>query len=190
MDPRRQGMLLMVVVFALLQMCGTPSAEEKKDSAGPAFSEQDAADARMGAEGDGLWGWSWEFLKGEKARNAVAIGMWSRHFYAHSDYRTTHNLVGIQYNGFFAGTFANSHSHQVFTAGIARAVYQKDLGSGFLFEAGYKLGPMYGYREGIPNFHRWSVLPLACFSFSFHNVGIDINLVPGNALSFNGRINF
>ena len=134
--------------------------------------------------------WFKDFLKGEKAHDAVLIGLWSSHLSSNTDYRTTHNLFGVQYNGYFAGTLANSYSHQIFIAGIARTVAQKKLGEHWLLEAGYKIGPMYGYRDDAPNIYGGSVLPLACFGISFRDVGVDLNLVPGNALSFNMRINF
>lgn len=131
-----------------------------------------------------------KILKGEKSRNAILLGLWSSHFRSKPGYRKEHNLVGIQYNGYFAGTFANSHSDQVYTIGIARTVAKKKLGRHWLLEASYVLGPMYGYRERIPNIKRFSILPVASFNLSFHNIGIDLNLVPGNAISFNTRINF
>ncbi|HSV43088.1 MAG TPA: hypothetical protein VLJ10_00910 [Candidatus Bathyarchaeia archaeon] len=130
------------------------------------------------------------FLKGEMAPNAVYLGMWSLHFSADSDYRTIHNLVGLQYKGYFLGTFANSHSHQVFVAGIARTIARKELGKDWAMEAGYKIGPMYGYRRGIPEYHRFSVLPAACFGISYRAVSVELILVPGNAVSFSTSIRF
>ncbi len=166
---------------------GETPAEAFGDPAVPEEAAEEAADAT------GLTGLKesiWSRVKGEKARNALVLGMWSSHFSKRKDYRTRHDLVGIQYKGFFCATFANSHNHQVVAAGVSRTVAEKALGRNWLFEAGYKLGPMYGYREGVPRYHRFTVLPLLALGLSFRAVGADLNLVPGNAFSFNMRINF
>lgn len=156
----------------------------------PAETFADAEIPGEAAEASGLTGRIWSRMKGRKARNAVVLGMWSSHFSKRKDYRTRHDLVGVQYKGFFCATFANSHNHQVVTAGVSRTIVEKALGRNWLLEAGYKLGPMYGYREGVPQYHRFTVLPLLALGLSFQAVGADLNLVPGNAFSFNMRINF
>lgn len=130
------------------------------------------------------------FIRGESARDGMLIGLWSKHISSDDDYRTTHNLIALQYGGYFIGTFANSYSHQVIAAGLARTVIVEELNQGWLFEVGYKIGPMYGYRDEAPNIGGLSLLPVACVGVSFQDVGVDLNLVPGNALSINMRVNF
>jgi len=130
------------------------------------------------------------FWIGDPARDAVLLGLWSKHFHSTDDYRTRHNLVGIQYQGYFLATFANSYSRQIYAAGAARTIFEKDLGRHWRLDAGYRIGPMYGYREGAPNLAGLSVLPVGCIGLTYHRIGIDLNLVPGNALSVNFRIEF
>ena len=131
-----------------------------------------------------------DFWRAEPARDAVLLGLWSTHFSSDKDYRTRHNLVGVQYQGYFLATFANSYSRQIVAAGAARTVFSKDLGGEWRLDAGYKIGPMYGYREGVPNIGGFSVLPLGSFGLTCRRIGIDLNLVPGNALSVNFRVEF
>ena len=131
------------------------------------------------------------FVKGQPARNGMLIGLWSKHvFSSDDDYRTTHNLIAWQHQGYFVGTFANSYSHQVVAVGLTRTVITEELNDDWLFEIGYKIGPMYGYRDEAPNIGGISILPVASFGLSFQDVGVDLNLVPGNALSINMRVNF
>ncbi|MFO7886420.1 MAG: hypothetical protein R6U68_16515 [Desulfobacteraceae bacterium] len=129
------------------------------------------------------------FLKGKKARDSILAGMWSKHFNSSNDHRETHNLCGLQYNGFYAATFSNSHSHQVFSIGVSRTLTEKRTGTGFLLDAGYKIGPMYGYKKGVPRISRFSILPVFCIGISYFNVGVDLNIFPANAVSFNTHIN-
>lgn len=130
------------------------------------------------------------FWIGIPARDAVLLGLWSKHFHSTDDYRTRHNLIGVQYQGYFLATFANSYSRQIYAVGVARTIWEKDLGHDWRLDAGYKVGPMYGYREGAPNLAGFSVLPVGCIGLTYHRIGIDLNLVPGNALSVNFRIEF
>jgi len=130
------------------------------------------------------------FWIGTPARDAVLLGLWSKHFHSTDDYRTRHNLVGIQYQGYFLATFANSYSRQIYAVGVARTIWEKELKHDWRLDVGYKVGPMYGYREGAPNLAGFSVLPVGCIGLTYHRIGIDLNLVPGNALSVNFRIEF
>jgi len=163
---------------------------ENADADAGAFCEKRAPGADNGAVESPLSARLWCWLKGKKARDALVLGMWSKHYQTKKHYRTRHDLIGAQYKGYFLATFANSHNHQVVAAGLSRTVAEKALGAHWLLEAGYKFGPMYGYREGIPQVHRFSVLPLASLGVSCRMLGVDLNLVPGNAFSFNMRINF
>lgn len=128
-------------------------------------------------------------MKGEKPKNLIAAGMWSKHFSSSKNYREVHNLGGLQYNGIFAGTFTNSHSKQVFTIAIARTIMKKQLKKDLLFDVGYKIGPMYGYKEGAPDIGGFSILPFFCLGLTYHNVGASLNLFPSSAVSFNTYIN-
>jgi hypothetical protein len=130
----------------------------------------------------------WETIKGRVDKNSVMLGMWSKHFSSH-DYRETHNLAALQYKGFVVGTFSNSHSDQVFLAGIARNVFRKQFGENTMFDMGYKLAPMYGYKKGVPNVGGFSVLPVLCLDTSYRNLGVTLNVFPSAAFSVNTYIN-
>lgn len=128
------------------------------------------------------------FMRGEKAHDQIIGGMWSKHF-SKNNYRETHNIMGIQYKGWWLSTFKNSHDRQVTTFGIARTVMKKQIKEDLLFDVGYKVGPMYGYREGAPDISGFSILPFVCLGLSYHNVGFSVNIVPGNVISLYTYIN-
>lgn len=128
------------------------------------------------------------FIKGERAYNAVMGGMWSVHFSSRKNYREVHNLGALQHKGIFVGSFANSHSRQVFSIAAARTVFKKEVGKHSIFDVGYKIGPMYGYKEGAPDIGGFTILPLICIGMSYRSVGIALNLFPSSAISFNTYI--
>lgn len=134
------------------------------------------------------WGKLKKFIKGEPARNSIMLGMWSKHS-GGSEYREVNNLGGLQYKGLFLGTFANSHSDQVVALTVARTVYKKELSKNLLFDAGYKIGPMYGYKEHIPNLGGFSILPALSLGLSYRGFGAALNLFPANAVSVHTFIN-
>ncbi len=75
------------------------------------------------------------------------MGMWSRHFINNKDdYRTNHELVGACYNGYFFGTFKNSHSDRGGGAGFQRDVYRGQVRDA-AWRFGYRAGIVYGYEE-------------------------------------------
>ncbi len=52
---------------------------------------------------------SWKILKGKPIDNSILIGMFSYHSMTHNgQYNGTNRLIGIDYNGYSAGTFRNS----------------------------------------------------------------------------------
>lgn len=130
------------------------------------------------------------FMKGEPAQDTIYSGMLSHHLVDGMHYREVNNLLGVQYHGLFAATFANSYSQQTVVAGIARTIYKADLFKKFQYTLGYKLGPMYGYHtKGVPTIDRFTVLPMAVNSINYKMIGVDLNLVPGNVISFGLHFN-
>ncbi|NLF83093.1 MAG: hypothetical protein GX568_03805 [Candidatus Gastranaerophilales bacterium] len=130
----------------------------------------------------------WQTIKGRVDKDSVMLGMWSKHM-SSNKYRETHNLAALQYKGYVIGTFTNSHSDQVFLAGIARNVVRKQFGENTMFDLGYKLAPMYGYKKGVPNVGGFSVLPVVCLDTSYRNLGFTLNIFPSAAVSVNTYIN-
>jgi hypothetical protein len=130
------------------------------------------------------------FLKGEKARSALYLGMWSEHIGTDKDYQEDNRLLALQHKGLYVGTFRNSHSDQTYIAGVARTVAKKTIGKNLELDAGYKVGPMYGYRRGVPAVGRLSALPFVTMGVSYKKLGVDFNYVPfTNVASINTRVN-
>lgn len=129
------------------------------------------------------------FMKGETAPNQLIGVMMSKHFSKH-DYRENHKIVGLQYKGFWVTTFQNSHDRQVVAVCVARTLKEKMLKKNWKLNVGYKIGPMYGYREGAPDLDGFSILPIVTVGLSYKDVGISTNFVPGNVISWYGYVNF
>lgn len=135
------------------------------------------------------WDQFLRFMRGERPVDALFLGMWSHHLTKSFRYRQSHNLVALQYRGLYLATFVNSHSEQTFVVGIARTLYStKILRDKIRFDFGYKVGPMYGYRNRVPNIKGFSILPLLTGGITYKMVGVDVNAVPGNALTMNFRL--
>lgn len=131
-----------------------------------------------------------KFIKGKPARDQLIAGMWSKHFSSSKNYREDHKILGVQYKGIWLTRFVNSHNRDVIALDIARTVKEKRYGDDLLFDVGYKIGPMHGYKEGAPNINGFSILPIVCFGLSYKNVGVSMNLVPGAVVSFYTYMNF
>lgn len=141
----------------------------------------------------GLPGW-WNLIKGERARDSLHLGMWSLHLDGSGDISGTgrnreHNhLIGIQYKGFNAGTFVNSHNDRTYTAGLSRDVYVHQISENLRFDAGYRVGLLYGYKDNLPSIKGVSAYAMPVFGLSWKRIGIDIGVVPVGILTLNLRI--
>lgn len=131
----------------------------------------------------------WRFVKGRPADNAVLLGLFSLHTEPGSfdEDRWHHELVGVQYRGYSISTFTNSHNDQMFAANISRTVYEKKLPSlpirnvgwrNLSFQAGYRAGIMYGYKEKVPEIGGFTPFVLPYFSLVNDYVGIDMIFIP------------
>lgn len=129
------------------------------------------------------------YLKGERAQDRILGGMWSKHISSHK-YNEVHNLGGLQYKGIQIGSFKNSHDDQVEYVAITRTCSKWKIKKHGLIESGWMLGPMYGYKKNIPEIGGWSIIPAWLLSFSYRNVGLTLQILPSNVVSFNTFINF
>ena len=136
----------------------------------------------------------WRFIQGKPAVDSLHLGMWSLHLDGSGEFFGTgrnndHNhLIGFQYNGFNAGTFINSHSDRTFSAGLSREVYSKQYSPDLRFDAGYRLGLLYGYYDNLPSILNLSAYAMPVFGLSWKRVGLDIGVVPIGVLTLNFRI--
>ena len=114
-------------------------------------------------------GWA-DTLWGRPFSNRLYLGMWTVHFQPGDDQENVNNLLGLTYNGYFVGTFRNTHRDQVVAAGWHRALY-KDKWGIFDVEAGYRLGLMYGYTKFLP---KLAPLPQAVIDIDYDGFGIEL----------------
>ncbi len=137
----------------------------------------------------------WNFIKGQPAVDSLQLGMWSLHVDGSGDIfgsgkNNEHNyLIGLQYKGFNTATFINSHDDRAYTIGLSREVFSHQLSPDLRFDAGYKIGLLYGYKDNLPNLNGLSGYVMPVFGFSWKRVGFDIGMVPIGVLTFNFRIN-
>jgi len=111
----------------------------------------------------------------------VYTGMWSYHpdllFRDRSeDYTSNNKTFGFLYSGYFASRFKNSYNDTSYMLGIQRDWLQKKLYYDLDFDAGYRLGMIYGYKVGTTPMAKYSkVLPFFGLhsSLTYNFVGIE-----------------
>ncbi len=101
-----------------------------------------------------------------------AIGSWSDHFGRISDYpyNETHNTVGMNYNGFEAGTLVNSYNKQSVYAGYKFTKQVTDY-----FDVGLRAGLITGYEHQGRPITPWA-LPTATVWLG--HVGVEVSALP------------
>ena len=160
--------------------CAQPLAE-------PDFS----ANGSSGGSDDADW---LVTLKGQKARDALLIGMWSLHLDGSGESTGSGNnneenhLFGVQYYGLTAGTFINSHHKRSFYGGVAREVWSCQYTPDVRLDLGYKAGLMTGYQEKFPDFQ--GVIPFITgfFGASWKRMGVDLGVTPLGVFTLNFRV--
>jgi len=136
----------------------------------------------------------WEKIKGEKARDALLLGMWSIHADGTGEYfgdgrnNDQGHLAGIQYYGLTAGTFINSFDDRAYYIGLAREVYSHNYSKNTRFDIGYKFGLLFGYGDDLINVAGISVFAGAYLGISWKRAGLDIGLIPAGIITANFRI--
>lgn len=95
---------------------------------------------------------------GRPARDHIYLGMWTVHLQPGKDQENTNNLIGMTYDGYFGGTFINTHGDRTWSAGWQRTLFQERYGD-IEVEAGYRAGMMYGYRKFL-NLYDTGFFPL------------------------------
>ena len=122
--------------------------------------------------------------------------MWSLHLSGSGEYlgdggsNEQNKLIGIQYHGLAAGTFINSHDDRARFIGAAREVYFHKLADNTRLDTGYKLGPLYGYEEHLPNIGGISFFAAGTLDLSWHEFGLDIMIIPVGFITGGFRLNF
>jgi len=138
----------------------------------------------------------WRKTWGNKARDALLVGMWSVHLKGSGEYwgdggsNEQNHLLGIQYYGLAAGTFINSHDDHAWFFGPAREVYSRQITEFTRIDIGYKLGPLYGYGDDLPNVGGISLFAAGILGFSWDRLGFDIMIIPVGVISGGFRFNF
>ena len=114
-------------------------------------------------------------LWGEKFGNRIYAGMWSVHFSPGDEQENTNNLLGGVYNGYYVGTFINTHRDRVYSAGWQRALYRDEWGI-FNVEAGYRAGMMYGYTKYLKlGGSKWFPLFQTLLDIGYKDFGVEFS---------------
>jgi len=110
------------------------------------------------------------------AENYLHLGMWSQH--SESGLNETHNLVGIEIDGYFIHQFENSMSDTAYYAGIV----ERD---GYCLDK-LCLGYSYGILKGY-SFKEVTPIAFAVLSFENSGVGFDLSCLPGTVCAIQLR---
>lgn len=182
------SILCILVIFCIATdgFCLEADPSPQTDLISPAASEQtEKTDATL-----------WQKIWGKKVKDAVLIGMWSIHLKGSGEYfgsgesNEQNKLIGMVYNGIGAGTFINSHNDRSWFIGIGREVYSRELAENTRFDVGYRLGPLYGYDDTLPNLFDFSIFAAGTLGLSWYNFGFDIMVIPVGVVAGGFRINF
>jgi hypothetical protein len=95
----------------------------------------------------------------------------------------------LQYQeGIVAGTFIGSHDERAWFVSLAREVYSRKLNENIRFNISYKLGPLFGYKDDLPNIGEVSVFDGGVLGFTWYKLGVDITLIPVGVIAIGFRI--
>ncbi len=134
---------------------------------------------------------SWNIVKGKPTRNAIILGMFSKHTSKKKRNEDNH-MFGIQYKGYTAGTFINSYHKRTYFAGVSRELWQKRINDNFDINFHYRAGLLHGYGDNYPDFLGLTPVILPIIGFDYKGKAIDLTIIPDDRPIFciNFRINF
>ncbi|MGI9274626.1 MAG: hypothetical protein ACR2PT_07235 [Endozoicomonas sp.] len=114
-------------------------------------------------------------LWGRPFRDRLYLGMWTLHFSSGKDQEDENQLLGVSWNGYYGGTFINTHSDRVISAGWQRTLFQQRYGE-VEVEAGYRAGMMYGYTKYLQLFEtRFFPLFQTLLDIEYKQFGIEFS---------------
>jgi len=117
------------------------------------------------------------FLWGTAEPSALYLGMWSTHL-TDPDLDIANNwLIGLNFKGYFLGTFMNSYDKRSWALGVERRVWSVGKKNGLNASLGYRLGLMTGYEERFTMFFGHSpiiLFPELISNIAYKNVGFQI----------------
>ncbi len=110
------------------------------------------------------------------SENYVHLGMWSQH--PEKGLNETHNLVGIEIDGYFIHKFENSIKQTAYYAGVIER-------EGYCIDKlclGYSYGALQGY-----SFKELTPIAYAVISYEKYGIGADISCLPGTVCAIQFR---
>lgn len=110
------------------------------------------------------------------AENWVHLGMWSHH--QEEGLNETHNLVGIEIDGYFIHKFENSMKDTAYYAGVMKR-------DGYCIDK-LCLGYSYGLIKGY-SFKEVSPIAFGVISYEYEGIGADIEILPGEVYALRLR---
>lgn len=119
--------------------------------------------------------WS-QTLWASPASNRLYMGMWSYHFHHKKEQDWNNQLLAFSHQGFYGGTFINTHGDRVVTAGVQRAWLKARSNNNVRVEVGYRLGMMYGYTRYLTLFGtRFYPLLQVITDIDYQGFGIELS---------------
>jgi hypothetical protein len=111
------------------------------------------------------------FLWGAPEPSALYLGMWSTHL-TDPDLDVANNwLIGLNFRGYFLGTFMNSYDKRSWATGVERRIFSLGKQNQLNASLGYRLGLMTGYEDRFTPFFGNS--PIIVFPQLYSNIAYD-----------------
>lgn len=191
-DMNKSSAFLSIIIISAICFSGILHAADQKHLDEAAHNSHPYS-LEAEPESGRLTDW-WAVIWGRPAVDSLHLGMWSLHLDGSGDIfgsgsNNEHNyLLGFQLKGYNFCTFINSHDDRTYSLGLSREVYSKQLSPDLRFDAGYRLGFLYGYKDNLPSIGGVSGYAMPVFGLSWKRLGVDLGVVPVGVLTLSFRI--
>jgi hypothetical protein len=182
------GLSLFRIVVLTLLFCLSTMAQPNHVEDGISNEGVDAYVQSDGSVALSDWDKFWYFLWGVTPDSGLLFGLWSWHYGRADpfgpDTNWQQNMVGVNYESFFLGTFTNTYYQQSFSVGLRRFLWVEDWDNGVRMDVGYNVGLIFwGYHngEGFFTSNYAPIVPIVqvFYDITWHGFGVELGYIPG-----------
>ena len=111
--------------------------------------------------------------------NEVAIGysFFTHHVNQKKHYNENNHGIMISLNDTFISTLNNSHYNRSWFVGYSLRTKKKEIKDLFI-RGNLHVGPLYGYKDSMPNIEGWTLGVAPTIEFGIKNVSLETMLSP------------